>query len=1034
MAAAATYSMATGPQAFGMNQMMGHGMASQNANPLRPFFGDLPMMPSQGPDAQHFMRIEDLPAYYAQEKTWAYLSEALVGFVGLDNDWTVTLALPLDYDESQVFKWNIMHANQPLVDHVPHEGAIRLVQYARSSRMESVARYAIGLEAEAQMLTTVMGVQGVMQKMQIIKNATQRTNAMDVMQALADCHEDMALWQKVHGYRNLDRKEMMEQAIMQFGAVQKRYNGVELLVAQALKWCRNNGVNPDMLICPPTMRTHLQMVPKERTLYMYNGIPHSDGPPPLARVGGINVFETSTPDYMASINNLSMFDRRVATGEYMRMAPIGRHPASKRSIDIYSEDKDDLHRITMEDALKNCARFDPATGGGLSEEHGLLASKANQDRRSGLNTSDMFIYRDIEGTSTVATYAGQMELTMLPDEQLDWTASTAMDKISPADAAVVDAALQYVNDDLGRQFDDLSFAKMKGVLEKEQPGFQAAFGRVYATLKKCFGEHCAVLSPHRAYFPAGDVGESDAKRGQANLFYALFLFRAGFAGMAESAALPGVSVDAFDHVVAEARRGTVVAEGSAEPRIEPADAAFVEALNKALAWVGKANAVESRSSKAEVMAILLDAKFAADKTKWLESIAREHDISDEMTKSEIYKSVMSSGAAPTLQAVGREGVLVPGVDGKLTTAAQQTRLSALFDWSNVYSESKDVPLPSAARGRTAVLPMNLATLVGEATKRSEVQRARAHLTGSLLGMEARNAREMREFQACPPLLYREDRVHKTDSATQRACMLAAMFTRLTEDSLLSMIRADLHCWWQNVILRPWQRHRMTTLVLMKGGKETGMTKWSRATARAEQGAMLGIMRIYFTYYSKAIVFNPQNVILLENAYYNGYYGGGGHRWFSLPDGDLDRMAATGYMPQEAIQNAPALLCVMLPAHEELPMHFNILGFDQPLNGGPTSQQGRDPQYSQADYYKLKFKFGEIIATPAELMHFYTRQNVANTSVSAGFYLYRTPEGQLMEHQNKGHHGPNVGAGCAAVRAGRAVAMPERFPHQSSVFA
>lgn len=331
------------PSMFGNGQYFGQVASGPNANPLRPFFGELPNFPSQGPNKNYYHRIEDMPTAYADPRQNQYLETVIMGLVPLENDWTTTLAFPLTYRDEINFTWNEIQFNQPLADQVPHEGVTRVVKHRRATKTASSVRRGLALEVETDFMTTQMGVDTYIMTLQQIRLAIQRTNSLDVMAAIMDVHQERELWERVHGYIRLDPRERLEVEIDQFGCTQQEPKGLIKWMTRAVGLAKSLGWSPDMLIVPSAFMNYVDLVPTEKTYYMYAG-PRGvaamlDGPPAAGKVAGIRTYESPVVDIMSQNDPVNMMDRICFTGEYYTMvdenaADISGFTTNEESADL----------------------------------------------------------------------------------------------------------------------------------------------------------------------------------------------------------------------------------------------------------------------------------------------------------------------------------------------------------------------------------------------------------------------------------------------------------------------------------------------------------------------------------------------------------------------------------------------------------------------------------------------------------------------------------------------------------------------------
>lgn len=147
------------------------------------------------------------------------------------------------------------------------------------------------------------------------------------------------------------------------------------------------------------------------------------------------IFEAKQFEIPNEPRPIDVLQRRAVIGEYYFMQNHLRgavkpdeYRSSMRDIFLYNEDKDGFSRVTLETALKNCARFDASDG--RLEWHGLGApgdarSKDedwtyNGDRAAPL---DMFAHYD-NGKMKPTRYFGDMHTSHLREEGLsDWAES-----------------------------------------------------------------------------------------------------------------------------------------------------------------------------------------------------------------------------------------------------------------------------------------------------------------------------------------------------------------------------------------------------------------------------------------------------------------------------------------------------------------------------------------------------------------------------------------------------------------------------------
>lgn len=82
-----------------------------------------------------------------------------------------------------------------------------------------------------------------------------------------------------------------------------------------------------------------------------------------------------------------------------------------------------------------------------------------------------------------------------------------------------------------------------------------------------------------------------------------------------------------------------------------------------------------------------------------------------------------------------------------------------------------------------------------------------------------------------------------------------------------------------VITRPFIEHRMLSMIVTVAGSDTGATMYGQSDFQIARNVSVKMIEGHFTFHSKAMVFKPQNIFILEDVQCNGYTGGCDTTWF-----------------------------------------------------------------------------------------------------------------------------------------------------------
>ncbi len=160
---------------------------------------------------------------------------------------------------------------------------------------------------------------------------------------------------------------MLENERWQWGILQQKKNGLDLLDAQLTERMNRFRGQADMWVFPPKIAMYLTIVPAEKTDYYLAGPAGpgrlADGPEGFTSFKGSRVFLTRTFE-VDSRGPMNYMSSPYQIGEHYVMEDRNKYhnykayQSSDRDIQVYDEDTNVWHAITLEWALDNCQLFD----------------------------------------------------------------------------------------------------------------------------------------------------------------------------------------------------------------------------------------------------------------------------------------------------------------------------------------------------------------------------------------------------------------------------------------------------------------------------------------------------------------------------------------------------------------------------------------------------------------------------------------------------------------------------------------------------
>lgn len=222
-----------------------------------------------------------------------------------------------------------------------------------------------------------------------------------------------------------------------------------------------------------------------------------------------------------------------------------------------------------------------------------------------------------------------------------------------------------------------------------------------------------------------------------------------------------------------------------------------------------------------------------------------------------------------------------------------------------------------------------------------------------------------------------------------------------------------------LLLRPFQTYNMASGVLLKGGLETGFTAHGHHDFQLTDDVIHKVHIGHYTFYHKSIVKQPKNVIIAQDIFAHSYVGGEGSTFFPTGDGQANTGPTSFVDELRNDRFSSSIIPLIIPNGGKVQNPLDITGHYNPQTLDQTNTQLDDSrehypyasEYAQALNFNVLQNYGSSDAFLSPLRHL-------NTVCFQGHQVAKGPDGKFDKITiNTGHWGPNVYAGCRAVRNG-----------------
>jgi hypothetical protein len=233
-----------------------------------------------------------------------------------------------------------------------------------------------------------------------------------------------------------------------------------------------------------------------------------------------------------------------------------------------------------------------------------------------------------------------------------------------------------------------------------------------------------------------------------------------------------------------------------------------------------------------------------------------------------------------------------------------------------------------------------------------------------------------------PEAHEADRSKIFRQGGHRAVMLVAAAFLLSDISfpqIKEIHEADVYVPVNTILARPWMTYYASTVIIMKAGRETGETIIGHPDFQMSANTQTSELEAKMTYYAKAIVSNPGNVMVAPHVFIQSYISGNNVDWLTwetLQNEFKEESAPTRYSKE-------SLISMLVPATNKV---FEHAWIDY---RGSNNEVAGVLFHESVDYYRNVFEVTESdIWSPLESFIDYEAQTFpSNTICWSGHYNY-----------------------------------------------
>ena len=966
---------------------------SHNAdNPFEPFFGPVSVQDGQNVSADSVFAHEtyNLPAAYKGRNL--FLGDMLDFLITRTDDWYTSRVMPFRATDQIHVSWNVFRFNKTMADLQPHQGIPRYITAESEEHSDTLVRRGLAFIVEHGFWSTERGKQHYLLNLENITESVHMTVYYGVLHALLAGKGHWKEWQRQYGRRTSRVDDLLRMERNRWAIAQKSERGMYLLDAELKDMMKYKNVTPDTWILPSKMSIYLTMVPSNEVSYeksgsstaVQNNNDISAPPKPLITFRGSAVCETMPFDTDFSGEATELLRREKMCGSYYTMLPhnesslyAGAGKASEyrsdhRSIYIYNCDIDRFEKISLEQALDSCMRFDD--NGNIRYDHVDIFTEDGVPSARDVSMKDDPLYYEEDGQPGVCRTLGDISKEHLPDKVLK----------------IIDDKINITNYQVKRVTGAATIGPAPATLPLiRDPSVRIALINAWDP----------ALAPSLHGTSVGSVTASDLQQ----------RFEASFPEQWKSL----LSADDFAYA-----RNKVVSEAQALRDNKSAYINYMENVNDKYAEHLTDRAVNSRSSfSADGVMTAAVAEIESPTTKKRLS-AQEKRIKEFVSKFESTSNYWQrhntelKNSSDVIREIMRNYIQPLSASD---ASSMESKIEAAVDAGETLTPGA---LDAAKKELLQVTePRNLGKLARdlEAAGMKVVKTTTDAAGKTVLDLDADGKRQKIDkgaFNTTNPIERNTTGPRRTGAGT----------ILINKANLQKMIEDDIPFPFGFLLVRPFQRYDMCSAILLRAGARLGQTFIGHSDFQLADNVINKTHVGHYTFYSKSIVHDEKEYVIAEDVFAAGYKGGENTRMYDNKEEFVDDVRA------ESFRNS--ILCLLIPYRTNQPRGpriqnpIDITGKLHPTLYQDTDIPAREVEeamYPGARYYCELLQLKELSSYSSDATeHFLSPYKYINTVAFQGHqFMYNHTQGGFVDKiRNTGHWGPHgVYAGCKAVRCG-----------------
>ena len=1007
-------------------------------NPFEPFFGPVSVQDGQGVRADTVFAHETYNMPEAYKGRNLFLGDMLDFLITRTDDWYTARVMPWRATDQIHVAWNVFRFNKTMADLQPHQGVPRYITAESEEHSDSLVRRGLAFIIEHGFYATERGRQHYLLNLENITESVHMTCYYGVLHALLAGKGHWKEWQRQYGRRTTRVDDLLRMERNRFAIAQKSERGMYLLDAELKDMMKYKNVTPDTWILPSKMSIYLTMVPSNEVNYSEAGATSlvknnndiSAQPQKLLTFRGSAVCETMPFDVDFSGEPTELLRREKMIGSYYTMLPHSRasldegvYRSDHRSIFIYNADVDRFEKITLDQALDGCFRFNStgelsAAHASVFNEYGIPSAKEVGFKDDPLYcTHTPTVNNVVQPTEVgVARFLGDISKKHLSDKQLN-----------EIGAAIGNAAgyERHGGNYVGNADDNKRTLPARGAQSLpliNDPTLQLSFSNVWD--------------------PALSVALHGQSVGNITANELHQRFSQSFPEQWKSL----LTADDFAYA-----RNKVVAEAKALQSDPNRYAKFIDSVNDKYAEHLTDRAVASRSSFAEdgmLQAAVNEiespttkkrlnaqekrikdfvAKFESTSTYWQRQdtdLKNSSDVIREIMRN--YIQPLNAADASTMEqkieaAIDAGETLTPGAldlaKKELTDVTEDSNLRKLAsDLESAGMRLDTIGSRGAVPGRD-----NKRIRPGNEQDTAEGRAVQQAFHGLVGGVGAATSSDD---------LARSDQMAERTRTPQGRVAAAIMINKA---NLQKMIDDNIPFPFGFLLVRPFQRYDMCSAILCRAGARLGQTFIGHSDFQLADNVINKTHVGHYTFYCKSIIHDEKEYTIAEDVFAAGYKGGENTRFYDKKSDFMQDIHAESFRA--------SILSFLVPHNTNAPRGPRIQNpIDITGKLHPTLYQDTDiPQfeveeamYPGARYYAEILQLKQLSSYASDATeHFLSPFRYINTVCFQGMQFMYSHHNRSFTDRilNTGHWGAyGVYSGCKGVRCGDNDFFAQDIPH------